>query len=147
VYFEDFTPGYTITTPGRTITEADIVAFAGLSGDFHPIHTDETYARQTPFGRRVAHGALILSISLGLATRLSQLGDTLLALGALDKVRFSNPVFAGDTISVKKRVFETMEMDAIRGVVIFHTHVHSHDQKMVLSYTDKLLVRRRAVLV
>ena len=70
MYFEDFAPGYTITTSGRTITEADIVAFAGLSGDFHPIHTDEIYARQTPFGKRVAHGALILSISLGLATRL-----------------------------------------------------------------------------
>jgi acyl dehydratase len=147
VYFEDFTQGFTITTPERTITEADIVAFAGLSGDFHPIHTNEIYARQTPFGKRVAHGALILSISLGLATRLNQLGDTLLALGALDQVRFRNPVFAGDTISVEKSVFETMEMDAVRGVVIFHTHVRNHDRKVILSYTDKLLVRRKTIPV
>jgi len=125
------------------VTEADIVLFAGLSGDFHPIHTNEVFARQTPLGRRVAHGALILSMSIGLTTRLNALDDTLLALAALDKVRFSAPVVAGDTISVNKQVAGTLAMDATRGAVTFHTRVINQEGRVVISYTDKILLKRK----
>ena len=125
------------------MTEADIVLFAGLSGDFHPIHTNEVFARQTPLGRRVAHGALILSMSIGLTTRLNALDDTLLALAALDKVRFSAPVVAGDTISVNKQVAGTLAMDATRGAVTFHTRVINQEGRVVISYTDKILLKRK----
>lgn len=143
MYFEDFTDGLVVTTQGRTVTEADIVLFAGLSGDFHPIHTNEVFARQTPLGRRVAHGALILSMSIGLTTRLNALDDTLLALAALDKVRFSAPVVAGDTISVNKQVAGTLAMDATRGAVTFHTRVINQEGRVVISYTDKILLKRK----
>lgn len=132
-----------MTTQGRTVTEADIALFAGLSGDFHPIHTNEVFARQTPLGRRVAHGALILSMSIGLTTRLNALDDTLLALAALDKVRFSAPVVAGDTISVEKRVAGTLAMDATRGAITFHTRVFNQEGRVVVSYTDKILMKRK----
>ena len=144
LYFEDLTDGLVLTTQGRTVTEADIVLFAGLSGDFHPIHTNEVFARETPVGRRVAHGALILSMSIGLTTRLNALDDTLLALAALDKVRFSAPVVAGDTISVEKRVAATLAMDATRGAVTFHTRVINQEGRVVISYADKILLKRKA---
>jgi acyl dehydratase len=137
------TDGLVLTTQGRTVTEADIVLFAGLSGDFHPIHTNEVFARETPVGRRVAHGALILSMSIGLTTRLNALDDTLLALAALDKVRFSAPVVAGDTISVEKRVAATLAMDATRGAVTFHTRVMNQEGRVVISYADKILLKRK----
>ena len=143
LYFEDLTDGLVLTTQGRTVTEADIVLFAGLSGDFHPIHTNEVFARETPVGRRVAHGALILSMSIGLTTRLNALDDTLLALAALDKVRFSAPVVAGDTISVEKRVAATLAMDATRGAVTFHTRVMNQEGRVVISYADKILLKRK----
>ena len=67
MWFEDFTEGLTVTTKGRTITEADIINFAGVSGDFNPMHTDAEYVKGTHFGARVAHGALVFSIATGLA--------------------------------------------------------------------------------
>ncbi|TDA68014.1 MAG: hypothetical protein D9V47_08885 [Clostridia bacterium] len=71
LYFEDFAPGQEFLTARRTVTETDIVNFAGLSGDFNPLHTDEEYAKTTPFGRRIAHGLLISSISSGLQNQLA----------------------------------------------------------------------------
>src|SRR5690242_21421744 len=94
LYFEDFPVGAEHVTRGRTITEADIVNFAGLSGDFIELHTNEEYARQTPFGRRIAHGALVFSISTGLTTQMNLVNDTVLAFYGIDKLRFTNPVFA-----------------------------------------------------
>ena len=70
LYFEDFSIGQTFTTPARTITEADVVSFSGLSGDYNPLHTDETYASQTIFKQRIVHGMLLVSIMTGLTARL-----------------------------------------------------------------------------
>jgi len=79
LYFEEFSVGMSIVSPGRTITESDIVAFAGLSGDFNQIHTDAEYSQTTPFGQRVAHGLLGLSIASGLAVRTGVIEGTVLA--------------------------------------------------------------------
>ncbi len=70
LYFEEIAEGFRIASPGRTITEADIVMFAGLSGDYNPLHTDQEYAQQTIFGGRIAHGLLMLAIASGLAMQL-----------------------------------------------------------------------------
>ena len=70
MYFEEIEPGFSITSAGRTITETDIVMFAGLSGDYNPLHTDEEYSKQTMFGGRIAHGLLGLSIASGLAMQV-----------------------------------------------------------------------------
>ena len=77
LYFEDFTIGVEHVTRGRTITESDIVSFAGLSGDFVELHTNEEYARQSPYGRRIAHGLLTLSISSGLMVQMNLVGEVL----------------------------------------------------------------------
>ena len=96
LYFEDFEVGVKLRTAGRTITEADIVAFAGLSGDFNQIHTNAEYAAADTFGRRVAHGLLVQSIATGLAVQSGVIEGTVLAFRELD-AKFSLPVFIGDT--------------------------------------------------
>src|SRR5258708_3833025 len=102
-YFEDLQKGEIHTSRGRTITETDIVNFAGLSGDFVQFHIDAEFAKSTVFGQRIAHGALIFSISTGLVAQMSLLEDTLIAFYGIEKLRFTKPVFIGDTIHVTKK--------------------------------------------
>ena len=97
LYYEDFEVGHVYRTPSRTVTEADIVAFAGLSGDYNPLHTDETYAATTPFGKRVAHGPLGLAILTGLSARTGLFEGTTLAMLGMTW-RFVGPIFPGDTV-------------------------------------------------
>ncbi|MBM3725341.1 MAG: dehydratase [Acidobacteria bacterium] len=142
-YFEDFTAGSVEESGGRTITEADIVHFAGLSGDFVPLHMDEEYARQSPFGRRIAHGALIFSISTGLMTQSSDIHRTVLAFYGVNRLRFRKPVFIGDTIRVRKTVLGVEQRHQDRGLVTFETQVLNQAGEAVLVYEDVLLIRTR----
>ena len=144
LYFEDFQSTPDLTSRGRTVTEADIVMFAGLTGDFIELHTNEEFARQTKFGRRIAHGALVFGMSIGLVTRMNLLDDTVLAFAGVDKLRFVAPVFIGDTIRVTKRVVERQEIGATQGTVTFETKVLNQRDELVLIYLDKMLLRRRA---
>ncbi len=143
LYFEDFAVGVEHVTRGRTITESDIMNFAGLSGDFIELHTNEEYARQSPFGRRIAHGMLTLSISTGLMTRMNLVTDTVVAFYGIDKLRFVKPVFIGDTIHVRKKVSDTMAKGGTAGVVTFDTSVLNQNGEAVLVYRDKLVIKKR----
>jgi acyl dehydratase len=103
LYFEDVPLDKTFITSGRTVTEADIVAFAGLSGDYNSLHVDESFARATPFGGRIAHGLLVLSIASGLTTRLPVLHALQPSLLGMTEVtcRWLAPTRIGDTIRVE----------------------------------------------
>ena len=114
LYFEDFTIGTRLRTTGRTITEADIVTFAGLSGDFNQIHTNAEYAAADTFGRRVAHGLLVQSIATGLAVQSGVIEGTVLAFRELD-AKFSLPVYIGDTVHVEIEIVETKPLPRLRG--------------------------------
>jgi acyl dehydratase len=117
LWFEEFTEGLPIRTRGRTITESDIVAFAGLSGDFNPMHTDARYAETTQFGARIAHGALVFSIATGLAYQLGVLEGTVIAfLGFEMKLRA--PVYIGDTIRVEASVSKRRPVPASGGGIV-----------------------------
>jgi acyl dehydratase len=142
-FFEDLRIGDVHTTRGRTLTEADVINFAGISGDFFELHTNEEFAKTTPYGRRVVHGALVFSISTGLMVQMNLLTDTLLAFYGIEKLRFSKPVFIGDTIHVVKKITETLERGAERGVVTFSTTVFNQRNEPVLIYSDKLVIRRK----
>ena len=146
LYFEDFESSGAAISRGRTVTEADVVGFAGLTGDFMELHTNEEYAKTTPFGRRIAHGALVFSISIGLGTRMNLLDDTLLALAGVDKLRFVAPVFIGDTIHLEKRVVERKALGDTKGSVVFESRVLNQRGELVAIYLDKLLLKRRATL-
>ncbi|MCI0395924.1 MAG: MaoC family dehydratase N-terminal domain-containing protein [Chloroflexi bacterium] len=113
-YFEQFTVGDSLATAGRTVTEGDIVAFAGLSGDFNQIHTDAEYAAREFFGQRVAHGLLVLSIASGLATQSGIIEGTVLAFRELEW-KFSRPVMIGDTIHVELEIMETRPLARLGG--------------------------------
>lgn len=143
LYFEDFASSPPITSRGRTVTEADLVTFAGLTGDLVELHTNEEYAKTTTFGRRIAHGALVFGMSVGLATRTNLLDDTLLAFAGVDKLRFVSPVFIGDTIHIVKRVMDRKELGAAQGTVVFETRVLNQRDELVLVYLDTLLLKRR----
>ncbi|MEM7800472.1 MAG: MaoC/PaaZ C-terminal domain-containing protein [Chloroflexota bacterium] len=131
-YFEDMEVGDTIVTAGRTITEADIVNFAGLSGDYNQIHTDAQYAaEQGGFGKRVAHGLLIQSIASGLAVQTGFIERTVLAFRELE-TKMSLPVFIGDTIHV---VIDVVEKKAYKrlggGNVMMKLAITNQDGKVV----------------
>jgi acyl dehydratase len=97
--------GETVTTAGRTVGEGDISLFAGLAGDFTPIHVDEAFARTTPFGERIAHGPLTMSVAIGLLTQTGLLGERVIGLVNLNW-DFAEPVRIGDTIRANVTVEE-----------------------------------------
>jgi acyl dehydratase len=144
MYFEDYQIDQVRTSRGRTITEADIVNFAGLSGDFVELHVNEEYAKNGPFGRRIAHGALIFSISTGLMVQMTADHEAIVAFRGVDQLRFVAPVFIGDTIHVMRKTIEKHTKDGIRGLVAFETTVLNQDGKAVLTYIDRLMVKCRA---
>ncbi|MBN1642399.1 MAG: MaoC family dehydratase N-terminal domain-containing protein [Anaerolineae bacterium] len=139
--FESFAVGQAFTTAGRTITEAEIVAFAGLSGDYNPLHTDATYAAQGPYGRRVAHGLLILSVATGLVARLGWFERSVLAFREL-RCKFRKPVFAGDTVRVRIEVVRTRVLARVEaGMVELDVRVSNQDDELVLSSEWSVLMR------
>ncbi len=130
-YFEEFQVGDVVVSAGRTITEADVVLFAGLSGDYNQIHTDAEFARQGMFGQRVAHGLLGLAVASGLAAQLGFIEGTVLAFRELTW-KFSLPIFIGDTIHVKTTVAELKAMPRLGGgAVTLDVQVLNQEDKAV----------------
>jgi acyl dehydratase len=144
--FEDFKVGDRVVTQARTITETDVVQFAALSGDWHPLHTDAEFAKGTIFGERIAHGLLILSISAGLMFQAQ--GDepllkSAIALSGIEKIRFLAPTKIGDTIHSEGEVVNLTVVDSKRGLVVMSHRVKNQQGQEVLSYTAKVLIGRR----
>jgi acyl dehydratase len=134
------------TTSGRTVTEADIVAFAGLSGDFNPLHVDAEHAAQTIHKQRIAHGLLVLSVMSGLSTRLAFMGaieSTLIGLASLT-CRWKRPTFIGDTLHIE---LEVMEKNASvsktdRGTIILSRKAVNQRGETVLESDWALIIRK-----
>jgi 3-hydroxybutyryl-CoA dehydratase len=139
-HFEDFQVGDKIVTRGRTITEADIVMFAGLTGDWHPLHTDVEYARQGPFQERIAHGFLILSVASGLLP-LSEIA--IIAFYGIDKLRFIAPVRLLDTIHVEFEVVEKQEKGERGGVITFQQTIKNQRGEDVSVGTMRSFIAKR----
>ena len=144
LYFDDIEVGTVFTSPRRTITEADVVNFAGLSGDYNPLHTDEIAAQKTPFGQRVAHGLLGLTIASGLFTRtalsqrMQKSGIALLGLNW----RFEKPIFIGDTIHLQIEVKDKkVSSKPTQGVITFIRKVVNQNGDIVQTGEVPVLVR------
>jgi len=143
LYFEDFEVGESHVTASRTITEADVVAFAGLSGDYNPLHTDEEFGKATPFGGRIAHGVLTLAVATGLTNQLAIYEGTTIALMELT-TRFTGVVRFGDTVHVVLTPKEKKEHKRPdRGIVIFDLEVKNQRDETVLAASWTCLQRRR----
>jgi len=141
LYFEDFEPGYKVQTGGRTISEADIMLFAGLSGDWNPVHVDAEYAKTGLFGERVAHGLLGLSIASGLAMQMGFLDRTVEAFTGLEW-KFRAPIKIGDTITTEAEVKERkLAPGGKSGFVEFSVNVKNQRGERVQRGTWMIVVK------
>lgn len=145
-FFEDFDPqGEPVLTPERTITEADVMAFAALSEDDNPLHTDAEYASRTPMGQRVAHGLLVLSVATGLSAKAGQMQGTALAFLGMEEWKFLAPVFFGDRIRLRWRVADKrLASSGKAGVVRRRMDILNQRDEVVQSGLFATLVRTRA---
>ena len=117
-WFEEFETGQQLITAGRTITEADVINFAGLSGDFNPVHINAEFGKQSIYGERVAHGLLVLSIATGLLVQTGMLDGTLGAFREINTWKFRLPVFIGDTVRVVMDVANTKAVPRLEGGLV-----------------------------
>jgi acyl dehydratase len=142
LYFDDVEVGQQWRSPGRTITEADIVNFAGLSGDFNPIHVDHRFAESTPFRRPIAHGLLILAVGSGLGLHAPPM-RTLAFLG-IREWHFRDPVFVGDTVRILSTVLgKELRGRGRRGVITWRREVLNQDDKVVMEGVTVTMVEGR----
>ncbi|WP_027365647.1 MaoC/PaaZ C-terminal domain-containing protein [Desulfotruncus alcoholivorax] len=139
-YYEDLNAGDRWVSRGRTITEADIVMFAAFSGDWYQLHTDREWAAKTPFGQRIAHGLLVLSVSSGL---WDLAGGTVIAFYGMDNVRFTAPTFIGDTIHAELEVLEKRDKGPNRGLVKIKQEIKNQNGKTVMTAMLQLLIKKK----
>ena len=126
-------------TRGRTITEADIALFSAVSGDWNPIHNDAAFAAQGPFGTRIAHGLLVVAMMTGMAP-IS--GQAVVALYGFDRVRFTNPVALGDTITYSSKIAGLTPKGDGRGVADLDFEVCNQKNQVCVAGTIKILLHR-----
>jgi acyl dehydratase len=143
-YFEEIQVGSEYVSPGRTVTEADIVAFAGLSGDYNVLHTDAEFMRTSIFGERIAHGLLGLAIQSGLGARATSRPFATIAFLGL-RWRFKGPIKIGDTIKVRVKVSDKRETSKPdRGIVVLQRSVTNQRGEVVQEGETDIMVERRA---
>jgi len=141
LYFEDFSVGQKFVTKARTLTEADIVNFAGLSWDHNQLHTDAEYAASTRYGKRIAHGLLGVIAHAGLSYELTE--DSILALLELTW-QFKAPIYIGDTVHVKQTVKNLRESTAgDSGILTFEKEVLNQKDEVVQTGTTTILLAKR----
>lgn len=143
-HFEELEIGDRFQTVSRTVTEADIVNFCGVSGDFNQLHTDAEFAGKTPFGQRIAHGMCGLAIASGCLNRSGLIEGTTVAFKGIKEWRFKSPIFINDTIYVKVQVkykIDTGKPD--RGMISFWlTVINQRDQVVMEGQWDLLMARK-----
>lgn len=142
-YWEEYEIGYTRTSTGRTITESDIVIHAGQTGDFYPHHMDAEFAKSTPFGQRVAHGTLVLSVGVGMLA--NEINDAAFSYG-YDRLRFIAPVFIGDTIISKAEIVakrEHAKSPEKYGIVDEQVTVTKQSGEVVIAFVHVYMVERK----
>lgn len=143
--YDEFSPGQRFVTPGRTITEADIGDFAGLTGDYNPVHTDAEFAAKTEFKTPVSHGPMGIGIAFGLASRLDLIDGTVIALLGVNW-DFRAPVRSGDTV---RAVIEVIEMRAVKhpdhGLIGLAIALENQAGTVVQEGSARLLMRRQRI--
>jgi acyl dehydratase len=140
--FDEFEIGNCYESQARTVTEADVVAFAGLSGDFNPLHTDAEFGKSTPFGERIAHGMLIQAMATGMANWTGVFEGTTLALME-QVIRYKAPIKFGDTVHLQLEVIEKKESSKPdRGVVHFAARIVNQRDEVAQDGEWTLLMKR-----
>lgn len=144
-YYEEFEPGQTRSTTGRTITETDIILHAGQTGDFFPHHMDEEWCKTQPFKRRIAHGTLIFSIAIGQTA--GEINEVSMTYG-YDRLRFIRPVFIGDTLRTEVTIKSMNEHKKPEyGLVVEQVQTYNQHLELVMACEHLLLVEKAKVPV
>jgi acyl dehydratase len=142
-YFDDLEVGQLLVSARRTITEADVVNFAGVSGDFNPLHTDEVFGQSTPFGTRIAHGLLVVAVGSGLVNQAGWFEGTTVALLEMTS-RFLRPVHFGDTVRATYSVVAKKESSRPdRGVVTLEATILNQRDEPVVEGQHIVMLRRQ----
>jgi acyl dehydratase len=144
LYFEEFEVGQQFYSASRTVTESDIVSFAGISGDFNQIHTDSQFAGNTPYGQRIAHGLLVTSIASGLIAQSGLIEGTVLAFREISNWKFAKPTFIGDTVHVEVAVENTKALRRLGGgaVEISVSVLNQNDEVVMKGLWTVLMLSR-----
>jgi acyl dehydratase len=141
LYFEEFKTGEKITTGSRTVSENDILTFAELTGDNNRLHTDAEFSKAGPFGQRVAHGLLGLSLTLGLAWRTGVLDGTIMAFREINEWKFIKPVFIGDAVHADLNIAETKALPRIGGgSVVLQAELKNQNEEVCMKGNLTILV-------
>lgn len=143
LFFEEFEIGATYVSQGRTVTEADVVAFAGLSGDYNPLHTDEAFAGTTPFGERIAHGMLTVAMSTGMSNWTGIFAGTTIAL-VEQNIKYTGAVKFGDTVHLEMEVTEKKETSKPdRGIIKIAAKMLNDTGQVVVDMQWTLMMKRQ----
>ena len=139
----DLEVGRSFRSPGRTVTETDVVMFAGMTGDYSPMHVDREFAEASPFGERIAHGLLGLSIAHGLMLGHELLGRNAIAFLGLSDWRFRAPILLGDTVHVDFEVVElrVRSKDPGQGVLTFEAELRNQRDEVTQSGRKAILMK------
>lgn len=142
LYFDDFEVGQKFTSPGRTIIESDVMQFAGLSMDFNPLHTDHEFAKETAFGKPIAHGMLGLCIASGLTYRAGIFNECAIANLGVKEWYFKAPIFFGDTVHVEMTIKEKKKTsNPARGILVRESKLIKQDGTVVQEGLAVLMVK------
>lgn len=145
MFFDDFEVGQTFDSPGRTVTETDLSLFCMMSGDWHPIHSDEEFARTTPFGRRIVGGVFGIAVVTGMMGRWGIFEDSVVAMTGLDEWRFRRPIYVGDTLRVRMTIIDKqLSRSGTRGLVDRGFVMRNQTDEVLQEGRSAALVLRRS---
>lgn len=143
-YGDDFSVGDTHRTAAITVTESHVVSWAGLTGDFYPLHMDAEYARDTQFGERLVHGPFIFALAVGLVAQSGFGGDAAIAWLGVDELRMLAPVRFGDTVHVDVVVREkTVTSNPAKGIQVWRYTVSNQRQEEVMRFDYRMMFHMR----
>ena len=145
LYFEEFSVGQKIATGERVVSDSDIMTFADLTGDNNRIHTDEEFSKAGPFGQRVAHGLLGLSITMGLAWQTGILDGTVIAFREINEWKFIKPIFIGDMVRAELNIQQTKALPRIGGgSVLINAELKNQKDEVCMKGNLTILVMSKA---
>lgn len=144
LYLEDFHPGQVFTSPGRTITETDMMMFAMLSGDMNPVHVDAAYAAATPMGQRIVHGLLGPAFMIGFLHPLGIFDGSAIAMLNITNIQFRKPLLINDTVHMRLEITTVRPTkDGQRGVVGRNFQLLRHNNELMQDMQSDVLVKKR----
>jgi len=145
LFYEDFHVGQVFESPGRTVTDTDLSMFCMLSGDWHPVHSDEEYAKSTQFGRRIVGGVFGIALVTGAMSRWGIFDDSVIAMLSIDDWRFHAPIFIGDTLMVTMTITEKrLTSSGQLGVIDRRFEISNQSDALVQEGRSACLIKLRA---